>query len=73
MGRENVRRHRAKCLTQKTRIAANNDARGLRFLRNHVTGDSMHRAAHIGEGKLLRNDGAPSRGTELDLRHHVVS
>ena len=71
VGPEDVRGDRAESFAQKTGIAADDDFRAGRFFRDDVARNAGHSAADIGKSKLLRNDGAPSRGSKFDLSGHM--
>src|SRR5207248_10544471 len=62
----------AKCLAEKTGIAANDYARVLRVLGLHVARDSMNGTADVFESKLLGHYRPPSGCAKLDLCSHGV-
>ncbi len=59
-----------KHLAQEARVAAHQHAMTAR-LAGDIAGDAGNGAAHIRQRKLIRNDGSPARGSELDLRGHI--
>ena len=71
VSRQNVGRHGAERLAEKTRIAAHDDPRARGLLRNHVTRNAITARRHIGEGKFLGHHRAPSGSAELDLHRHA--
>ena len=67
---EDFCRHGAESLAKESRIASDDNARALRFLRTDISGDTGDRAADIFEGKFLGHHCAPSGCAKLDLCGH---
>ena len=60
MSREQVSGDRTESFAEKARVAADDHARALRFLRGDIAGNAGDCAADVGESKFLGHDGAPS-------------
>jgi len=54
-------------LAHVARVATDDDARAIFLLRDNMSSDAAYRAADIGMGKVVGDDGAPPRGAEFDL------
>src|SRR5579864_7670817 len=62
-------RHRDERLAQEPRIASYDHSCSARLLRKHILRDPTHRAADIGQRKIIGHHTTPSRGSKFDLCH----